>query len=476
MLNFANDTLKQRKVVQDVRLMGAGKHHGQPELLTHTIMMRESFMSKNILKLSLVAAAMAMVTGHAHSAAFQLAEQNATGLGRAFAGEGAIGDNAAVLGRNPAAMTLFDGPALSVGAIYINPDVDVAGNPTSAQAGAAALTGSTNTSKDIADSAVAPFFYYVQPVNEQWVLGFGAFTNYGLSTSYQENNFAGEVAGKTDLLTLNLNPNVAFKANQHLSLGAGFNAVYADAEVIRHKGILSLPLGGNASDELVNLKGDDWGYGWNLGLLLEADEDNRWALTYRSKIDLTLKGDYSNQISSLIPGAGGLDGASKPGTLDLSLPAITELSGFHQVQPDWALHYGIMFTEWHTFKELRATDNQGGELFQKDEGFKNSWRLSVGTTHQLNEQLTLRAGLAYDKSPVPEEARSISIPDVDRTWYTVGATYDFNDNLSMDAAFAFLDGKKVTVSEDSKILGPNAYQFESGGDAYLFGLQMNYAF
>lgn len=428
-------------------------------------------MSKKILKLSLVAAAVVMAAGQAHSAAFQLAEQNATGLGRAYAGEGAIGDNASVLGRNPAAMTLFDGPALSVGAIYINPDVDVEGKGASAQA-----TNLPTSSKDIADSAVAPFFYYVQPVNEQWAVGFGAFTNYGLSTSYQENHFAGEVAGTTDLMTLNLNPNVAFKANQHLSLGAGFNAVYADAKVIRHKGVLSGLIGGQPSDELVNLKGDDWGYGWNVGLLLEADEDNRWALTYRSKVDLTLKGDYSNQVSSLVPGAGGLDGQSKPGSLDLSLPAIAEISGFHQVQPDWAVHYGIMWTEWSTFKELRATDNQGGELFQKEEGFENSWRLSLGTTHQFNEKLTLRGGLAYDKSPVPKEARSISIPDVDRVWYTVGATYALNENLSMDASFAFLDGKKVSVQEESKILGPKAYEFESGGDAYLFGLQMNYAF
>ncbi|ART79136.1 outer membrane protein transport protein [Oceanisphaera avium] len=411
-------------------------------------------MSKNILKLSLVAAAILVVTEPAHSAAFQLAEQNATGLGRAFAGEGAIGDNASVVGRNPAAMTLFDGPALSAGAIYINPDVDVEGKGNTALVGQAA--GLPTSSKDIADSAVAPFFYYVQPVNEQWALGFGAFTNYGLSTTYQDNHYAGPVAGKTDLLTLNLNPNVAFKVNEHLSLGAGFNAVYADAEVTRHAGILA-PLA--PSTEVVSLKGDDWGYGWNVGLLLEADDDNRWALTYRSKVDLTLEGDFSSQST----------GINSPGKLDLSLPAITELSGFHQVQPDWALHYGIMFTEWHTFKELRAVSPQGNELFQKDEGFENSWRLSAGATHQLNDKFTLRGGIAYDKSPVPEDSRSISIPDVDRTWYTLGATYAINDNLSMDAAFAFLDGKKVTVNEAP-------FEFESGGDAYLFGLQMNYAF
>ncbi|MBU3824636.1 MAG: outer membrane protein transport protein [Candidatus Oceanisphaera merdipullorum] len=436
-------------------------------------------MSKYLLKLSLVAAATTLATGQAHSAAFQLAEQNATGIGRAYAGEGAIGDNASVLGRNPAAMTLFDRPALSVGATYINPAVDVEGKPTQRQAAGATLTGSPTSSQDIADDAVVPFFYYVQPVNEQWAVGFGAFTNYGLSTTYQENHYAGAVAGKTSLKTLNLNPNIAFKANPHLSLGAGINAVYADAELIRHKGILSVPpvaggFGGAASDEIVRLTGDDWGYGWNIGLLLEADEHNRWAFAYRSKIDLTLEGNYSSTLPigsqtldpSLPAGTGGI---RQPGKLDLSLPAMAELSGFHQVQPDWALHYSMLWTEWSTFKELRALDPQGGTYFDKQEGFENSWRMSAGATHQLNDQLTLRGGIAYDKSPVPEGARSISIPDVDRTWYTVGATYAVNENLNMDASFAFLDGENVDVQE-------SGFAFKSGGDAYLFGVQMNYAF
>ncbi|PSJ47610.1 long-chain fatty acid transporter [Zobellella endophytica] len=431
-------------------------------------------MSKKTLKLSVLAASIAVVAGQAHSAAFQLAEQNTTGLGRAYAGEGAVGDNAAVLGRNPAAMTLFDRPALSTGAIYINPDVDVTGKPTPQQAGGAALAGLATESTDIADDAVVPFFYYVHPINEQWVAGFGAFTNYGLSTTFQDNHYAGPVAGKTSLTTLNLNPSIAFKVNEHLSLGAGFNAVYADAELIRHSGVAALNpgLGIQPTSEFVRLAGDDWGYGWNIGLLFEANDENRWALTYRSEVDLTLEGNYS---SALPPGSqalglpAGTAGNSIPGSLDLSLPAIAELSGFHQLRPDWALHYGIMWTEWNSFKELRALNNQGDTLFQKDENFNNSWRISAGATHQLNDRWTLRGGLAYDKSPVPADHRSISIPDVDRTWYTLGATYAYSRNLSVDAAFAFLDGRKVDVVEDG-------FAFTSGGDAYLFGVQMNYKF
>lgn len=418
-------------------------------------------MSKKTLKLSVLAASIAVVAGQAHSAAFQLAEQNTTGLGRAYAGEGAIGDNASVLGRNPAAMTLFDRPALSTGAVYINPEVDVKDNETGEHA------------RDIADDAVVPFFYYVHPINDRWYAGFGAFTNYGLATTYSSSFSAGEIGGKTSLETVNLNPNIAFKVNDHLSLGAGFNAVYADAEFVRYAGQKgNTALGLSRSTEIANLAGDDWGYGWNIGILLEADDDNRWALTYRSEIDLTLEGSYSNKLPLMI---GGLNGQSVPGKLDLTLPAIAELSGFHQIKPDWAVHYGIMWTEWSSFKELRAFGKQGNELLYKPENFENSWRVSLGATHQLNDQWTLRGGLAYDKSPVPEEFRSISIPDVDRTWYTLGATYAYSQNLSFDAAFAFLNGTNVAVEHEESAFGPD-YDMTSGGDAYLLGLQMNYRF
>ncbi|MGL5974535.1 MAG: outer membrane protein transport protein, partial [Aeromonas sobria] len=84
-------------------------------------------MTTTIFKKSLIAATIALATGQVHAAAFQLNEHSASGLGRAYAGEAAIADNASVLARNPAAMTTFDKMAVSVSGTYIKPDVDVEG-------------------------------------------------------------------------------------------------------------------------------------------------------------------------------------------------------------------------------------------------------------------------------------------------------------------------------------------------------------
>ena len=83
---------------------------------------------KNLFAKSAVAAAVALVSSHVYAAGFQLNEFSSAGLGRAYSGEGAMGDTAASASRNPATMALMDRPMFSVGAVFIDPDVDITGN------------------------------------------------------------------------------------------------------------------------------------------------------------------------------------------------------------------------------------------------------------------------------------------------------------------------------------------------------------
>lgn len=161
-------------------------------------------MTTAFFKKSLIAAAVALASTQTFAAAFQLNEHSASGLGRAYAGEAAIADNAAVLSRNPAAMTTFDKMAVSVSGTYIRPDVDVSGD---IYAGPNKLTPASES--NIAPDAFVPASYFIQPLNDQWAWGIGLFSNYGLSTEYTKTFAAGAGAGDTELLTLNINPNIA---------------------------------------------------------------------------------------------------------------------------------------------------------------------------------------------------------------------------------------------------------------------------
>ncbi|MFL7009182.1 outer membrane protein transport protein [Enterovibrio norvegicus] len=423
-----------------------------------------------LTKRTLLSTAIAVATFQAHGAGFQISEHSASGLGRAFAGEAAIADNAAVAVRNPAAMTMFDSAQVSGGISFIQPDVD-------ATVSSASLNGTTlgvDEHDSVAPNAVVPNFHYVHPLNEKMAVGFSSFSNFGLSTEYPTDSAAGAIGGQTELLTVNFNANFAYEVNDQVSLGAGLNAVYADAELKRQKGILSNVLGGSASDEISNLSGDGWGFGWNIGALWQFNENHRLGVAYRSEVDITLEGDYSGSSAT----------GTVPGELELNLPDIFEFSGYHKLAPKWAMHYSVMRTGWSSFEELRATGSQclslagQGVCLQKDEKWEDSWRYSVGATYFLNDQWELRAGYAKDESPVPDSHRTLSIPDSERDWYSIGATYFATDNLSIDAGFAYLSGDDVNGTESENLPGGAvaSYDFTAGGDAYIYALSANYTF
>ncbi|MGJ3352959.1 long-chain fatty acid transporter FadL [Providencia sp. Je.9.19] len=434
---------------------------------------------KNLFNRSALAIAVAIISSNASAAGFLLNEYSTSALGRAFSGAGAVGDNASEGSRNPAAMMLFDRPALSVGAVYIDPTVDIKGK------GGSPL-GSNTTANDIAPSALVPNAHFIFPINDKWAVGTSMTTNFGLATDFNKNYAAGPIGGKTDLKTVNLNLSGAYRLNDNFSFGLGANAVYADAEITRHAGDLGAlaPMMGlpkfPANTTMAKLTGDDWGYGWNAGILYEFNQDNRLSLSYRSKVKVKFEeGKFSNDIPKGISGLYGTGGEKVDGKLDLNLPDIWEFSGYHKVAPQWAMHYSVAYTGWSTFKDLTAYQKSDGkELFHKPEHFKDAWRLAIGTTYFYDDNWTFRTGIAYDESPVRSEYRSISIPDQDRYWLSAGTTYAFNENASVDVGIAYMYGKKVNINEKLSENIPNSpvYSFKSEGSAWLYGVNFNYTF
>ena len=427
---------------------------------------------KNLFPKSLLAIAITLASANTLAAGFQLNEFSSVGLGRAYSGEGAIGDTAASASRNPATMALMDRPELSIGAIFIDPDVDMDGQSP--------LSGASLKAKNIAPTQWVPNIHYVQPVNEQFWVGANITSNYGLATEYNNGYAAGPYAGKTDLTTMNFNLSTAYRLNQHFSFGVGFDAVYARAKIERYAGEPGQALGAKfgmnipADTQIAHLKGDEWGYGWNAGVLYELDENNRFGLTYRSEVKVDFDGKYRSDLPTAInnlhldelPFATG--GQTIPGSLTLNLPEMWEFSAYHKVAPKWAVHYSMAYTSWSQFEELKAT-GKPGQLFQKDEGFRDAWRIALGTTYFYDDNWTFRTGIAFDDSPIPAKNRSLAIPDQDRLWLSAGASYAFNDNASIDVGASYMHGQHVTIEE-------GGYTFNSAGSAWLYGANLNYKF
>ncbi|BBF01497.1 TPA: porin [Haemophilus influenzae] len=445
---------------------------------------------------SLLATAMLLAAGGTNAAAFQLAEVSTSGLGRAYAGEAAIADNASVVATNPALMSLFKTNQFSVGGVYVDSRINMNGDVAATVKGATMdITKNGSASeRNVVPGAFVPNLYFVAPVNDKFALGAGMNVNFGLKSEYDDSYNAGVFGGKTDLTAINLNLSGAYRVTEGLSLGLGVNAVYAKAQVERNAGIIAdtvkisqgaftvgssedkaIPSYVTSKDKSVVSLQDRaaWGFGWNAGVMYQFNEANRIGLAYHSKVDI----DFTDRTATSLEA--GAIGAGKKGDLTLTLPDYLELSGFHQLTDKFAVHYSYKYTHWSRLTRLYASSENGKKAFDKELQYSNNSRIALGASYNLYEKLTLRAGIAYDQA-ASRHQRSAAIPDTDRTWYSLGATYKFTPNLSVDLGYAYLKGKKVHFKEVATI-GKNVIlnttaNYTSQAHANLYGLNLNYSF
>lgn len=441
---------------------------------------------------SILATAMLLAAGGANAAAFQLAEVSTSGLGRAYAGEAAIADNAAVIATNPALMTVFKRAQFSAGGVYIDSKVDMRGDvATNVNQLSVGKKNGSASKNDVVPEAFIPNLYFVTPVNDKLALGAGMNVNFGLKSEYGRDYAAGLFGGETKLSTINLNFSGAYRVTQGLSVGLGLNAVHAKAKLDRTAGILkqtvdeinskgagaALPQLNNVanylktSNSVVQLQDKSaWGFGWNAGLMYQFNENNRMGLAYHSAVDI----DFTDYTATSLQA----NKFGKESSLTLRLPDYVEFSGLHQVTNRFAIHYSYKYTHWSHLNKLYARYNDGKTAFEKELQYSNSSRVAFGGTYDIDDKLTLRAGVAYDQA-ASRHQRSAAIPDTDRTWYSLGATYKFTPHFSVDFGYAYLKGKKVNFKEEEKAVQgqvTTTANYTSKAHANLYGLNLNYSF
>ena len=456
---------------------------------------------------SVLATAMLFAAGGASAAAFQLSEVSTSGLGRAYAGEAAIADNASVVATNPALMSLFKTNQFSVGGVYVdskinmNGDVNVTSPLAMSQLNPKGLLASNSAShRSIVPGSLVPNMYFVAPINDKFALGGGMNVNFGLKSEYDNKYNGGVFGGTTDLTALNLNLSGSYRVTEGFSAGLGLNAIYAQAKIERRAGIISDAVSrvGTAIDKgLINIPNEyaptvkvlrhsitskdkiltqlqdkaDWAFAWNAGVMYQFNENHRIGLSYHSKVDI----DFTDHTATSLQA----HRIGQEGGLKLNLPDYLEFSGFHQLTEKFAMHYSYKYSHWSRLKNLYASyHSDGKEAFHKKMYYRNSSRIALGGTYNVDDKLTLRAGIAYDQAAATEHA-SAAIPDTDRTWYSVGATYKFTPNLSVDLGYAYLKGKKVHFKEEQVIRNGAVVvtgNYTSKASANLYGLNLNYSF
>lgn len=406
-----------------------------------------------LFKKSLLAVTVTLATQQAFAAGFQLNAQSATGLGRAFAGDAVIADNAAVMSRNPAAMALFDEMALSLGFETIITDIKVKDATYKSLPGTPFEKSSNANYDDAGGTSVAPNIHLIVPVNEQFAWGVNAYSNFGTRTDFGSNYAGGEYGGETEILSVNLGVSGSYRIDNQWSIGAGLDLIYGQGTLKRS---LSPTLGGS---KVVDInKADGFGVGFNVGTVYELDENNRFGLSYRYSPEITAK-DGNKEVK-------------------LPLPDLAEFSGYHRIENTaFAVHYSIQYIGWSAFDKLEFKNQS---INEKPYQWQDGWHYSIGGTYYLNRDWTLRAGYMYDTS-AQDKITSISVPDSDRQWLSAGFTYHIDDKSNIDLGLTYLMGKDVKVNEQTKNpLNPSTNLSSISGtthaDAILFGLQYSRTF
>lgn len=413
--------------------------------------------------------------GTASAAGFQLWEQNGSGLGNAYAGSAAVADNASTVYFNPAGMTQLRDREVSLGGALVKTNFEFTNNGSST--GVLAGDGGNGGSLGFIPNA-----YMSWAVAKDLYVGLGIGAPFGLMTEYDNPWTGAAQAIKFEIKTVNVNPSIAWRANDWVSLGFGVNWQKVDAEYTRAVATLTPGLAGSTAR--LNLSDDAWG--WNAGALFNLGPATKVGVSYRSAIKYETTGDVKvtsngSAAANATTAALNAGGASSNTKASIKLPDTFILSATHKLNDRWEMLGDISWTGWSSLPKvdiLRAS----GQLAQRlDTDFRDTWRVAVGANYALNDAWKLKMGIAYDQTPVKNaEHRLVSLPDNDRTWFTLGAQWKPSKATTVDVGGAYLYVKDADINNDQR----SAVATQNRGlvkgsyedSAWILGAQFSMAF
>jgi long-chain fatty acid transport protein len=415
-------------------------------------------VSRKLMPLA-VTAALAAWSGGTLAGGFALIEQNASGLGNAFAGQAAAAEDASTIFFNPAGMARLPGRQF-VGAVHlIWPSAEFNNTGSTAAAGGFPL-GSNGG--DAGDLAIVPNAYLSWQLNPQWFVGVGLSAPFGLKTEYDADWMGRFHALKSEVKAINVNPSVAFKINDAFSVGIGLNYQRFDAELtkaINYTAVgaaAGIPVAaGTAGSNKIEADDDAWGF--NLGVMFNLGANATVGLSYRSEMKYTLSGTvaYAGRPAALAAAAAVVPAlANQVADSDVSakvkLPASFSAAVKHQLDPKWQLLADVTWTEWSSLQSLDIVRTSGiasGTLLESTPfEWRDTWRVGIGANYRHSDAWTLRFGAAYDQTPVRNQFRTPRVPDESRTWVALGAQYRMSKAFVFDVGYAHLFMKDASVS------------------------------
>lgn len=405
------------------------------------------------------------LAGSSMAAGFQLMEQNASGLGNAYAGSAVVAENASTIFFNPAGMTQLKEREISVGVNLIKPSFKFTNEGSSA----GTLSGNGG---DAGGWNVVPNLYASMAANDNLYFGLGISAPFGLKTEYPNPWIGAAQSLMFEVKTINVNPSVAYKVDPKLSLGFGVNVQKMEAKYVR----VAATATPTHLASTVTLQGDSVEYGWNTGLLYSPTTDTKLGLAFRSEVRHELKGT----LTVTGPSAALNAGSSSDFRGDLNLPETWILSGSQKFGP-CELLADVEYIGWSSVPKVDIVRTSGalnGATAQTlDTDFRDTWRVALGANYRMNSAWKLKTGLAWDQTPVKSaETRLVSLPDNNRTWLSMGVQWAPVKTATVDLGATYLLVGKTKINNNQAASGRGTVIGSYDSSVLILGAQYSQSF
>ncbi|MGG5822963.1 OmpP1/FadL family transporter [Falsiroseomonas sp. HW251] len=413
----------------------------------------------------LIAILAASASAEALASGYALREQSAVAQGASFAGATAQAGSPSALSFNPAAIALLTGRQAAVSTSLLMPRVATRGGDAflGPAFGASPITGTVG-SEAVGDAGVLALYGTAQ-IGSDLTFGIAATSPWGLVTKY-DIDFVGRYHALTsELATLNVAPAIAWRPHPTLALGASLQIQQATARLSNAVDFGSVGaaagLGGTglrpgAADGRGVVEGTDWAFGYQLGLLWEPAQGTRLGVAFRSAVFHELRGDTRFEGVPAPLAAAFQDASARA---SFATPEVASVGMAQALGARWTLLAEAAWTNWSRFGELRVQTDGRSDIVT-EQRWRDAWFVALGAEYRATDALTLRGGVAFDQSPVPEATRTPRIPDSDRSWFSIGASLSIGAGVELAAAYSHVVGSGAPVRLRDQ--GPQSTTFLRG--------------
>ncbi len=413
---------------------------------------------KAILKVMMASGLLLLASGgQVWAAALAANLHSVSGMGNAYAGSATGRHDNSDMFTNPAIISQIKRRQLSLSSSYLAVDVE-------AEASSVSIAGVSQSGRrhdSPGEDALVPALYFSTPISAKWSLGVNSNTPFGLASQYKRDWLGRFHALKSEVSSINLNPVLSYQIHDQWSVGAGLQIQRIDLTTSK-----------TLFDGLqAEYQGDDWGYGYSLGLLYHASPRLDLGMGYRSKISHDLSGDV--EFSAILH-------STFAAKVRFTTPEILTVGLAYALSEQWEIIIDAKWTRWSRIKTLhiRSEDAAHSDSITPF-ALRNSGLTSLGANYQLNHQWLIRLGAAYEEGAVTNKRRNPQLPTGARIWLSAGFEYQLTDAAKVDFAYVhqFFNNTKSAIVENNAVF-PAAASLEAeyalAVDVFALGVSLHF--